>query len=395
MRNRQKSGLPAGVKLVERAAFVDAATTQAGSSGLALRKEFAAELRAVNEAARTIDFVISTAAVDRYRDTIAVDGWQLDNYMKSPVVLWCHDASLPPIGRAQSVTKSDSALLSTAEFMPRELSPFADSIFRMYAARYLSAVSVGFLPLDYDWANDDAREFGIDFKAQELLEYSCCAIPANPEALIAAKAGGIDTGPLREWAERILDTGGSLIVPRAAFEAFAKAAKMPAANGVRRDGMEEEDPAAGGAGVDDDAAPPTGNCGRAPDEACGMQDPAECAVHAPALDGAKQLQSLLGKMTRQQLRCCLAIAHVRAAGHEVKTVGGGLVEKAGRVLSAANEADLLGAVGLIEGVLAQVAPEASEEEEPGPGPGEASALPPSLRARRLREVDLLQSAQPA
>src|SRR5712671_4253397 len=118
-------------KIVERSEFVEAAN-RGTTDGLALRKAFAVETKVIDPAERTIDFVISTATVDRMRDSIAVDGWQYDNYMRAPVVLWCHDSSSPPVGKALSVSKTADALLSRAQFMRADLSPFADTIFRMY-----------------------------------------------------------------------------------------------------------------------------------------------------------------------------------------------------------------------------------------------------------------------
>jgi hypothetical protein len=125
------------------------------------------------------------------------------------------------------VSKGKDALLSTAEFMSRELSPFADSVFRMYQEKFLSAVSVGFIPKTYTFSSDKGREFGMDFKTQELLEYSCCPVPANPEALVAARAAGIDTEPLRAWAEKLLDGGGHIMVPRGLLEETFRQAKTP------------------------------------------------------------------------------------------------------------------------------------------------------------------------
>jgi hypothetical protein len=48
-----------------------------------------------------------------------------------------------------------------------------------------------------------------------------------PAALAEARAQGIDTGPIVEWAERILDTGGMLMVPKSEIEELRRAAKMP------------------------------------------------------------------------------------------------------------------------------------------------------------------------
>jgi hypothetical protein len=52
-----------------------------------IHKGFVAEItKAAGDDNRMLDFVISTATVDRMGDTIAVDGWQLDNFKKNPIV---------------------------------------------------------------------------------------------------------------------------------------------------------------------------------------------------------------------------------------------------------------------------------------------------------------------
>lgn len=218
--------MPDNSKFVGRDEFA-AAVKDGCADGLALFKAIPTEVKAIDETRRTIDFVISTAAVDRMKDSVSVSGWNYDNFMKSPVVLWAHDSSIPPVARAVSVTKSNDALMSTALFMERDISPFADSVFRMYIGKFLSAVSVGFIPVSYSFSKEQGREYGLDFSAQELLEYSCCPVPANPEALISARAKGIDTEPLREWAEKLLDEGGSVMVPRDLLEETFRAAKTP------------------------------------------------------------------------------------------------------------------------------------------------------------------------
>ena len=169
-----------------------------------LRKAFVAEVKAADDGDRKLDFVISTDAVDRMGDTIAVDGWQLGNYRKNAVVLWAHDASAMPIAKASNIRAEDGKLKATAEFMPVEMSAFADSVFRALKGGFLSAVSVGFLPTKYAFSEEPGRRFGIDFIEQELLEFSVCPVPANPEALIEARSAGIDIAPIRDWAVKLL-----------------------------------------------------------------------------------------------------------------------------------------------------------------------------------------------
>jgi hypothetical protein len=52
-------------------------------------------------------------------------------------------------------------------------------------------------------------------------------VPCNPNALQEAKSAGIDTGPLREWASRLLDDGGQVLVPRNLLEETFRQAKTP------------------------------------------------------------------------------------------------------------------------------------------------------------------------
>jgi len=190
------------------------------------------EVRSIDVDKRIVDFVISTDAVDRMGDIVSVDGWNLKAYKKNPVILFGHDHSSPPIARSLSVKveeikKNKNALVSRAEFMPAEISPFAFSIFQMYVQGYMKATSVGFIPLEYKFSEEKDRPYGIDFVSQELIEYSAVPVPANPEALVDARSKGIDTAPMKEWAESVLDDyenhqESGLIIPKKRIEQLRK-----------------------------------------------------------------------------------------------------------------------------------------------------------------------------
>jgi HK97 family phage prohead protease len=176
---------------------------------LLLRKQFTLEKVEKSEEGEdgtNVTFTISTAGVDRDQDTISVDGWQLENYRKNPVVLWAHDGRQPSVAKSISEWVQDQKLKSTAQFTSKDLYPFGHMIGQMYLEGFLNAVSVGFRSLSARWAADeDTRPWGIDYLQQELLEYSCCPVPANPEALMDAKAKGIDLAPMLDWAIQTLD----------------------------------------------------------------------------------------------------------------------------------------------------------------------------------------------
>ena len=140
---------------------------------------------------RQVKYTISTGSVDREGDTVAIDGWQLDHFMTNPVVLWGHKAGELPIGKCTAIGIEDGALKAMVEFVPADMpvvGSLAEAVLRMSRDGFLSATSVGFRPLQFEWAKDRDDEQSwfppIDFLRQELMEFSVVSIPANPEALI-------------------------------------------------------------------------------------------------------------------------------------------------------------------------------------------------------------------
>ena len=74
------------------------------------------------------------------------DGWQLDAYMKNPVVLWAHDYRMPPVALARTMERTISGLVSEAEFIDIPEHPFARMVAALVKIGALRATSVGFLP---------------------------------------------------------------------------------------------------------------------------------------------------------------------------------------------------------------------------------------------------------
>lgn len=173
-----------------------------------------------------LEFVISTDDVDRDRDTIDPNGWDLTNYRNNPVVLFGHDYRNLPVAQSQRIWVEENKLISRAQFTPEDLYAFGYTVYRMYLGGYMRAVSVGFMPIEYSFVEEEDRPFGIDFKRQELLEYSTVPVPSNPNALVAASADGIDLRPLKSWAEEVLDswheTKGGVWVPRESVEQIVR-----------------------------------------------------------------------------------------------------------------------------------------------------------------------------
>jgi HK97 family phage prohead protease len=180
--------------------------------------------------ARTMRFCFSDGSVDRMGDAINPNGWDLRDFNANPVALWSHSSSEPPIGRASNIAVENARLMGDIEFAPPEIYEFADLVYRLLRDGFLRAVSVGFIPIEYSFANTPDRPWGIDFKRQTLLEISVCPVPANPNALAAARSVEIDTRPLAKWAGRRLDGGGVATVARSQLTRLASWAREPPTN---------------------------------------------------------------------------------------------------------------------------------------------------------------------
>ena len=161
-----------------------------------VRKQFVASeiTKDGGDASRVRRFVISTGGVDRDNDTVDAKGWQLDNYRANPVVLWAHDYKQLPLGKALSVGVEGGNLVATAEFADHEM---ANTVLRMIDGGFLRATSVGFKPKK---AVDNVERGGVDFKEQELLEFSIVPVPANPQALVTMGADDPDVALITKWA---------------------------------------------------------------------------------------------------------------------------------------------------------------------------------------------------
>lgn len=128
-----------------------------------------------------ITFVASTSALARDGMVIKQDGWRLDNYRASPVVLWSHDyaGARPPIGRADNLRIDDGNLRADIVFDQGD--PFAREVERKYRDGFLNAVSVGWDTLEFE---PDTERGGGNVLSAELLDISAVNVPGDPGALI-------------------------------------------------------------------------------------------------------------------------------------------------------------------------------------------------------------------
>ena len=141
------------------------------------------------EKAREATFIISSDAVDRDKDVIHQDGWQLDNFFKNPILQVHHDGHQFPVGKFSQIYTTDGKTYGTAQFADKGTSEVADLAYDLIQQDILRSVSVGFQGIESE-PNDHG---GLDYTKQELLEVSLVNVPANQEAQVVAKGYTEDT----------------------------------------------------------------------------------------------------------------------------------------------------------------------------------------------------------
>ncbi len=133
-----------------------------------------------------LEIAASVESEDRAGDLVIARGWELDAYMRNPVVLWAHQHRLPPIARSVSTRVEGDSLMATIQFAD---TPFAQEIKHLYLSGFMNGVSVGFRALETESRRAASGRRGTVFKRQELLEISAAPVPLNPLTLADRPAG--------------------------------------------------------------------------------------------------------------------------------------------------------------------------------------------------------------
>src|SRR5437867_3465518 len=107
-----------------------------------------------------LDFISSDETLDRYDEIISASGWKLANYQRNPVFQNAHQYGdvIFTIGKALITEVRSGRLYQQIEFACA-VNPMARIAYGLYRAKFLNAVSVGFIPIR--WQNADGAEHTI------------------------------------------------------------------------------------------------------------------------------------------------------------------------------------------------------------------------------------------
>lgn len=209
-----------------------------------LRKVFAATVKDINEADRTMRVVISTVNPDRSKDVVFPAGMDISKFMANPVVSEFHDYHAPAIANGMDIAKFDDRVEATVKFFEPGTYERSDLFWKLYSTQKMRAWSIGFIPKTYT-INEMG---GYDFTETELLEFAAVLVPDNPEALSYAKELGMDTdkalAKVKEVSEATDATEGALEKPADPAPQDPPAADPAPATDPKEDDPKPEDEAA-------------------------------------------------------------------------------------------------------------------------------------------------------
>ncbi|MEK0337613.1 MAG: HK97 family phage prohead protease, partial [Nitrosopumilus sp.] len=181
-----------------------------------MNKLFAtAYVKEINEEERTVVAWASQAIVDRTKEVIRGNAWDLKNYMKHPVIMLSHRYDQLWVGKALWLKKMKEGLLFKPQFASTSA---ANEAFSLVKETGIAAFSVGFIPKK--WIDKKVSELKEDevylikgselkdddtvriYTKCELLEISLVSVPACPTALLCAyNEGRVKTKSLIEAVE--------------------------------------------------------------------------------------------------------------------------------------------------------------------------------------------------
>lgn len=166
-----------------------------------------------------VDVVVTTPAWDSYGERILPEGVNFKDYLKgNNVILWAHDGFNLPIGNATKMWYEGKKLMARAKFYLKD--DFPAKVYQYVLDGVVKSVSIGG-QVD-EWGDD-----GITIKKMTMKEFSFVSVPANDEALVAAKSiSGKEkaefNGLARAYARKILVQDGDGSEVRRQIETLEK-----------------------------------------------------------------------------------------------------------------------------------------------------------------------------
>lgn len=201
------------------------------------KKTFRADVKAFDESSQTVEYLVTSASLDRDEEICLPSGARFFAYEQNPIFLWGHDHSGPPercLGKAISWRRVPEGWLFTF-WLDIQSNPHAKMVFGLICSGCLRACSIGFIPIKTvtQWSKSaELAELPEEIRAlvtggicrtvyteYEVIEVSAVHIGSNRDALV--RAMGSDTMLSKSLSEYLRKEFGQEAVKVAAVEEVA------------------------------------------------------------------------------------------------------------------------------------------------------------------------------
>lgn len=143
-------------------------------------------------------FTVSTNDLDRDHEIVSQSAYKLKPFLSNPVILYNHDSSRFPVGKAVRLRAEDTALTGAITFAS-DIHEGAAVVQKLVDGGYLNAVSVGMSNVQVTVQEEKGVVYGL-YTSAELIEISIVGVPANRKAL----RHGVTEIPLEDLRTRDL-----------------------------------------------------------------------------------------------------------------------------------------------------------------------------------------------
>lgn len=174
-----------------------------------LYNELTTQQRALVDMGSTArSWIISTPERDRHRSVILPEGWELEAYRANPVILFQHNYDALPIGLSNGAKlTSKKQLRSVGVLLPPSEDPEVARIERRLELGLLRSASVGAVPREVAFVEDDNGDWWIEYRKTELVEWSIVSIPSNRSSMVEAarmaQAEGMNADTARDFLSQV------------------------------------------------------------------------------------------------------------------------------------------------------------------------------------------------
>lgn len=145
-----------------------------------------------------VEVIVSNSGTDRHGEQIIMNGIDLAQIKRNPVLLWAHQYSELPIGSILKIWKESGNLMARIK-LAYDVYDFADTVYKMIVNGIIRAVSIGGIVKEW---NEDYTII----KKMEMIELSVVPVGAHPDALVTAKSIGIKKKALKEQFDTFVQT---------------------------------------------------------------------------------------------------------------------------------------------------------------------------------------------